>query len=176
MVVTKRLGLNSESAMSIANREFELDLEQLSPKEEMIDLFNSLVAYGRKMLIVSDSYYRKDQIELIMRCNRISTNCTLYVSSDIGLRKDIGNIWPFIIKEKKLSHPGDMIHIGDNVRSDAQIPGDFGIATIHILNPYDKWLAVGMNDVCVEDTHIHQRDIIKWGPLISSLGSYPFFY
>ena len=66
------------------------------------------------------------------------------------------------------------LHVGDNVRADAQLCGDFGFQTMHILNPYDKWLIAGFEDVFSKE-NVTEKDILKWGPLICSFGRYPFF-
>ena len=64
--------------------------------------------------------------------------------------------------------------MGDNVRSDAQICGDFGLQNIHILNPIDKWKLAGFGQMVSLDSST-ENETLKWGPQISNLGRYPFF-
>ena len=94
----------------------------------------------------------------------------LFVSADIKKRKDAGTMWTYI-KSLTEAEGKSFIHVGDNVRSDAQICGDFGLQNVHILNPMDKWKIAGFDIPALDN----EQDILKWGPLISNVGRYPFF-
>jgi FMN phosphatase YigB (HAD superfamily) len=99
----------------------------------------------------------------------------LMVSSDLGKRKDAGTMWSFV-KEKLEKSQKSHIHIGDNVRSDAQICGDFGLANMHVLNPNDKWQAAGFQNTNNKSgDKFDEANVLKWGKLKSNLGRYPFW-
>ncbi|MCV6071259.1 hypothetical protein OFP26_37365, partial [Escherichia coli] len=66
------------------------------------------------------------------------------------------------------------VHIGDNAVADAQLPGDFGLANLHILNPIDKWQAAGWDNPFAGGNELNEQQILKWGPLISQFGRFPF--
>jgi len=68
-----------------------------------------------------------------------------------------------------------IIHVGDNVISDAQVCGDHGILNMHILHPNDKWLAAGMPANAVTQDKLDIDNIIKWGGLMSKQSRFPFF-
>ena len=67
------------------------------------------------------------------------------------------------------------IHVGEKVRSDAQICGDFGLANMHLRQPIDKWQAAGFTPVLESSDTLDEHKILKWGKLVGNLGRYPFF-
>jgi predicted HAD superfamily hydrolase len=96
------------------------------------------------------------------------------VSSDNGLRKDNGTVWNHI-KKNNLIDLSKHLHIGDNVVSDTQVPGDFGFKTSHMMNPMDKWITMGNNPI--EDSNIifNDKKVIFFGSLIAKNGLNPYF-
>ncbi len=161
-------------ALHWADLEFEFDMAQISPKTEMVDIIHRLSEMGRRIWFVTDTYYTERQIAHLLQSIGIVIPHKLFVSTALGKRKDSGTMWQYIrdlVSELNTSY----IHIGDNVRSDAQICGDYGLANMHILHPADKWQAAGMptNDACFD--RLNMQDVYKWGPLLSRFGRYPFF-
>ena len=53
-----------------------------------------------------------------------------YVSSDLGKRKDFGDMYDYILQDLKI-HPSRIIHIGDNTLSDWSIPYSKGIKLLN---------------------------------------------
>lgn len=155
------------------NKEFYFDLDMVLPKDEMVEIVKRLSLSQKEIWFVTDIYYTKKQIELMLRKIGIAVPYRLFVSSDLGKRKDAGTMWSYI-KELVTASGENYIHVGDNVRSDAQICGDFGLQNIHILNPIDKWKLAGFSKIASLESPSEQ-DILKWGPQISNLGRYPFF-
>lgn len=154
-------------------QEFSHDLSMIQPKNEMVELFNQLSQSEKNLFIISDTYYTPHQIEKMLRKVGVHGRYQLLVSSEEQKRKDNGTMWRYMkeqVTEKEIS---SLIHIGDNVRADAQIPGDLGFSTFHILHPNDKWLACGFPDVISSAEKLNEVYILKWGSLISDNGRYP---
>ena len=156
---------------AMAELEFEMDLEECQPKEEVLALFNSLIEGGKKVLLVSDTYYSTAQIERLLYHIGARHPDQMWVSSENGLRKDNGSLWRELA-EKTIAKGIKVAHIGDNVVADAQIPGDFGFQSLHILNPIDKWKAMGLPGGLAHD-EMYEPEIKKWGRLICANGRYP---
>ena len=60
-----------------------------------------------------------------------------YVSSDLGKRKDFGDMYDYILQDLKI-HPSRIIHIGDNTLSDWSIPYSKGINVINYSKNSDR--------------------------------------
>ena len=168
--LAKALNIDIEVAKEWAEREFYFDLDMSLPKDEMVKIVHELSAIGRDIWFVTDIYYTKDQISKMLRKIGISVPYTLLVSSELRKRKDAGTMWTYV-KDQVAELGKSFVHVGDNVRSDAQICGDFGLQNVHILNPLDKWVIAGFKapDFDRED-HIQ-----KWGSIIGNFGRYPYF-
>lgn len=168
--LAKTLNIDTEVAKEWAEKEFYFDLEMSLPKDEMVKIVHELNAMGKDIWFVTDIYYTKDQISKMLRKIGISVPYTLLVSAELRKRKDAGTMWTYV-KDQVAKLGKSFIHVGDNVRSDAQICGDFGLQNVHILNPLDKWAIAGFKapDFDSED-HIQ-----KWGSIIGNFGRYPYF-
>lgn len=163
-----------EQALEYMHIEFGFDLEQIKAKDEMVSIVYRLADLGRVIWFISDIYYTESQVVAMLKKIGMTIPYRLFVSSELGLRKDNGTMWQHIknlLSNDKLSH----IHIGDNVRADAQICGDFGLTNMHVLHPVDKWQALGFDPVFRKDNHLDEAEILKWGKLVANTGRYPFF-
>jgi predicted HAD superfamily hydrolase len=60
----------------------------------------------------------------------------LFLSNEIELRKDTGELYEYVFSQYGIS-PEEMLMIGDNERSDWQIPCDKGVVGIHVLKPLE---------------------------------------
>ncbi|WP_196137739.1 rhamnan synthesis F family protein [Aliikangiella sp. G2MR2-5] len=152
--------------------EFEFDLDMCLAKNEMVNLANTLSHNGTEIWLITDTYYRQSHIEKMLKKIGLVSPCKLFVSSAMGMRKDNGTMWNHIRSLTK-DNGKSYIHVGDNVRSDSQLCGDLGMMNVHILNPYDKWIAAGFDDVL--SGPIDEKKTIKWGRLVCNFGRYPFF-
>tara|TARA_Y100000780_G_C13687841_1_gene418335 strand:- start:2488 stop:3765 length:1278 start_codon:yes stop_codon:yes gene_type:complete len=167
------IGVNTDETTKWLEKEFHYDLSMAMPKDEMVEIVKQLALNKKEIWFVTDIYYTKQQIETMLRKIGIAVPYRLFVSSDLGKRKDSGTMWTFIkelVQQANKSH----IHVGDNVRSDAQICGDFGLQNVHILHPEDKWKLAGFSQIAKLDNP-SENEILKWGPQISHFGRYPFF-
>ncbi|WP_251978357.1 rhamnan synthesis F family protein [Salinicola avicenniae] len=168
------LDVDSDLARSWMEQEFELDLEMIRPKDEMVELFNHLAAQGHILWVISDSYYNREQVGLMLRKAGVAAAYRLMVSSEEQARKDNGTMWAKVKQDLANEGVQRHLHIGDNVVADAQMPGDMGLTTFHILHPMDKWRALGFPHVLNGADALDEMQILKWGRLISEVGRNPF--
>ena len=71
-------------------------------------------------------------IEECLQNNGISGWNMLFLSNEIGVRKDSGELYDHVFSYYGIA-PAEMLMVGDNERSDWQIPGDKGAVCIHVL-------------------------------------------
>lgn len=166
------LSWSDAEAKHYAEIEFSYDLEMIQSKDEMVSILNTLLAKGKEIYVISDTYYTEEQIIKMLSKANVPNGYKLFVSSELGMRKDNGTMWSHI--KETLPEGKSFVHIGDNAVADAQIPGDFGLQNLHILNPLDKWQAAGWDNPLQGNNKLNEQQIKKWGPLISDFGRYPF--
>lgn len=116
------------------DEEISMEILSVKPRSQVIELFNFAVKSGKRVVLASDMFLQKESIETMLRDCGISGWDMFYLSSEIGLRKDRGNMYQHILQEEGLT-PSQLLMIGDNERSDFQIPADMGIRTVHVVKP-----------------------------------------
>ncbi len=169
-------GIIEESQVEeLSDLEFELDLSMIRPKEKMVEFVNRLGGEGKEIYIITDTYYTSKQIDRLLAVSGIVAPYKLFVSSDNGMRKDTGAVWSHLSKYlKKHEKMGEFVHIGDNVGSDSQIPGDFGLRTLHILAPKDKWQALNLPVLSDIESLDNLKEAKRWGLLVAKTGQNSF--
>lgn len=115
-----------------ANREIELEIRSVRARPQAIDLLRFALDAGKRVILASDMFLPRSAIEAMLeRCGAMGWD-KLYLSCEIGVRKDSGRLYGYILETEKIV-PDEMVMIGDNERSDFQIPADMGIRTIHLV-------------------------------------------
>ena len=92
------------------------------------DIFEYCEKKKKTIIITSDMYLDEKTIKEILKKNNIKYY-KLYLSSSIGKTKNSGSLFKFIIKDLGIK-PKELIHIGDNKKSDFFVPKRLGIKSI----------------------------------------------
>jgi FMN phosphatase YigB (HAD superfamily) len=110
--------------------ECELDAERsvLTPNRQIAARIASLRASGARIIFASDTYLPREfvQSELI-RHGVAADSDGIYVSSAVGLTKESGALFKYILQQEKITPP-EMRHCGDNPGSDYGVPKRLGIS------------------------------------------------
>lgn len=172
--LASRLEISNTDAENLLTREFEIDLGMIMAKDEMVEAFNTLGSAGHILWVISDTYYNREQVGLILKKVGINAPHRLLVSSAEQKRKDNGTMWDMVKADLIREGASNHIHVGDNVVADCQIPGDRGISSVHILHPLDKWKALRLPEIAEASFSLDEEKILKWGKLMSCVGRVPF--
>lgn len=130
----KLTNINERIAQEILTIEEDIEQKSLRRREDGVALLNAAIASGKKVVLISDMFLSKETITRSLHDLKISGWDELFVSSEIGCRKDSGQLYKHVM-EKFDIQPQQMLMIGDNERSDWQIPTDLGMSTFHVLKP-----------------------------------------
>lgn len=131
----KSMHWSEEEMNDYLQEEINLERELLSPRRDMVDLWNALREEGKRLILVSDMYLPRDIIEDILSKNGISGYEALYISCEEGLRKDDGSLWEKVLSDYRGQN---LAHVGDNLQSDWQELSDRNEKTCWIMNPRDE--------------------------------------
>ena len=138
--------LSKEEIQYLQNIEVIVERNSVGLREEAAKLL-SLLSKNNNIVLSSDMFLPLDIIRDILDEHDIHGYTNIFVSSSTGIRKDTGEFYKYILKEYSLE-PSDIAVVGDNERSDAQIPGDMGMLPIHVLRPVEiarghpRWAAL----------------------------------
>ncbi|PTN12111.1 rhamnan synthesis F family protein [Nitrosomonas aestuarii] len=129
-------GLSPENIEKLRHLEEITEMRAVAPRTEVIALLYTAIALGKHVVLASDMYLPKSTIEAMLKENGITGWHRLYVSSDLGLRKDTGDLYRHLLSEEQVT-PNTVMVIGDNEHSDIQIPGNMDMKLCHILRPVE---------------------------------------
>ena len=121
----QKCDINTEKIKKI---EVEVEKKLCFLNEEIKEILDYCKDTGKKIVIISDMYMPKKVIEEILYDNGVYYDY-LYVSSEYGKRKSRGSLFDFALNDIEIEAK-EVIHIGDNWKSDYLIPRCKGISSI----------------------------------------------
>lgn len=153
----KRSKLSAQAVKFLRDLEERIEINSISARHEGIALYRLALTSSKRVVLASDMFLSKSVIESLLQQNGISEWHELYLSSDIGLRKDSGSLYHHLLMRENVE-PASALMVGDNERSDLQIPADMGMRTLHIMRPVE--LARGLPRFsALIDSHMQKNDI-----------------
>ena len=148
--------------------EWETDYALCLPRREVCDVFKTAYEMGKKVYVVSDSYYRKEQIiKLLEKCG-ITEYTDVLVSCEYGFGKTLG--LHRVLREKEADK--SILHIGDDIVADVEYAKKEGIDTYRIYSGRSLLEATGM--LGLEEEMVSYSDRLKAGMLVARLFNSPF--
>lgn len=113
--------------------EWEIDCGLVVPRREVCRLLSDLEARGKKVYIVTDSYYNKKQIIRILKKCGITHYTDVFVSCEYGVGKTQGLFQEF----KETVDVWSYLHIGDDVAADLESAEKNGISACRLYSGID---------------------------------------
>ncbi|HEX7852812.1 MAG TPA: rhamnan synthesis F family protein [Sphingobium sp.] len=167
----------SQAAISLAHKlEWEIEARCLIPRSDMIELVRIAKDNGTRVIVVSDSYMPRRFFEEVLAQHGIDDLFDeIHVSSEVGLRKDRGDIWPWIKTNEAEGHR--FYHVGDNEYSDIQNPLREALGNIYVINTTMLAQLCGLGPL--EDWRVKApawRDGILHGPVVARLCNDAFLH
>jgi FMN phosphatase YigB (HAD superfamily) len=115
--------------------EKRIDLGALRPRTEVIAVLEAAHALGKRIVLMTDTYYEEADIRAILSGAGIADRfAALYVSNAVGARKDRGDLWRHV-EEAEAVPRARWLHVGDNEHSDIQAACDRRIPYLHVAHP-----------------------------------------
>jgi FMN phosphatase YigB (HAD superfamily) len=160
----------SEEATARASRlEQEVDRAFLVPRAAVVGLLRRARAAGKRVILVSDSYYRRAFFEeVIERFGWSGLVDDIYVSSEYAARKGTGALWTVVSSRERLADKR-FVHIGDDPRSDVEMARAVGLRCVLIPGPPTLVAEHGIRHEAGRDW----RADILLGPLYARWGGDP---
>lgn len=111
--------------------EIAMEIRLCTINYAMADIYKFCVRKKKKIQITTDIYLPYETILEILKKTGITDWDNVWVSSKIGCTKVTGKLFEYELNKLKIS-ARELIHIGDNKRSDYAIPKNMGIHAIRI--------------------------------------------
>lgn len=106
-----------------ADYEFDVEKHICYANPYTLELFNKLLENGKEVIIITDMYYSKKQIEEILKACNIKGYKELYVSNEYKKSKRNHDLFQVVAPKYKGKK---VIHIGDNYSSDIEPLSEIG--------------------------------------------------
>tara|TARA_B100000700_G_scaffold254648_1_gene286983 strand:+ start:4769 stop:8074 length:3306 start_codon:yes stop_codon:yes gene_type:complete len=132
----QKFKLNNDATYELSNLEHGLDVNLCMPRKSGMDIYNYAVSKNKKIIIISDIFYSSAFVKELLSNANITHYHKLYVSSETHLLKHTGNMFSYVKKDLDIANK-NVLHIGDNLRSDIEKAKDHGLNTLHIERSYD---------------------------------------
>jgi FMN phosphatase YigB (HAD superfamily) len=114
------LELQTEAALLYANKEMDVWIRLASE-------------YRKRIIVVSDTYFAKEELFLLMRSKiqNFSLIDAVYTSADTGVLKASSNLFGHLLQAEKID-AADILHVGDNIVSDSVMAKKWNIETLYV--------------------------------------------
>ena len=158
------------SADVLAQMEWELEKQVILPRYRMVELFCKAVAFGKPVYIITDTYYRRNQIEEVLDICGIRGYTDVFVSCEYGVSKTHG-LYELYLKGKNAA---SCLHIGDDAVADIEMPPKQGMGTFRIYSGFDLMETLG--GLGLEETMETLSDRLKVGMFNARMWNNPFCF
>lgn len=125
---------SDEELERISKAELECEYQLLRARKSTQELFYLAKQLGKKVIIVSDIYLSFDFITAMLAHCGYEGYDKLYLSSEYKLTKSSGRLYQVVLNDFKEQGimPSEILHIGDNERSDIASAKRQGLSAAHI--------------------------------------------
>lgn len=132
-----------------AIKEYEKQLEIFYTKERKTikHIYKIAKSLDKRVIFVTDMYLDRPTIEKILSKNGYAAYEKLYISSECRKLKSSGKLYDYVLDDLKIS-PEKILHIGDDMQKDINIPNEKGMDTYNIPKALDRFIHDGWRKGC----------------------------
>lgn len=161
-------GVKDISAKSLAELEFKIDLSTITTRKAVCDIFNSIIQSGKKVIITTDCYYKKEQMEKLLDAVSITGYDKLFISCEY----DTSKTQHLFDEVSAYAEGSSILHVGDDEAADIKAAVAKGFDTYRLYNGMALYDSLG--GLGTEDKAGTLSDRLKLGLIISRLFNSPF--
>ncbi|SOZ68305.1 conserved hypothetical protein [Cupriavidus taiwanensis] len=133
-ILCRNLLLPVEAKTDLYEKELEVERALLHPRTIGIELVKFARSKGKRVIVVSDTYFNLQFVSEIIENLKISVDC-VYVSSDFDETKESGKLYATV---KLKENDARILHIGDSLRSDYHSAKKAGISAVWLKSNFDQ--------------------------------------
>lgn len=119
--------------------EIECEFQTLIVNKEILELYDYAISVGKIVVFTSDMYFDRNTIRSLLEKKEVGGFSDLFISCDVKKRKSDGLLFDHVRSFYNVSC-GEVFHIGDNKKSDYEIPRAKGIHAFHYESPRERFV------------------------------------
>lgn len=154
----------------LARMEWEIDLSLCVPRKKLCEILEKLKEEGKEIYIVSDTYYTKKQLEILLADCGISFYTDIFASCEYGT----GKTQELFLRLKDRIGKRPCVHIGDDAIADAESAKRHGIMPFRIFCGLELFEEAGYLGLWEQDDSLSNR--IRLGMFVANLFNNPFLF
>ncbi len=170
--VLRMCGGSFIDAGELADREWDIDRSVMLPRLAMRDIFRKCISMGKKVVVTTDTYYRKDQIACLLEEFGFDGYDALFVSCEERTAKTM-KLFNALIRYHEGSSEG-ILHVGDDEFADVESPEKFGIRVCRVFS--GTYLYERLGGLGIDPVISGLSDRFKAGLFISRIFNDPFVF
>lgn len=133
-VVETLLGLKERTREQLIELELDYEATVLQPNRALEQWVGKVAGLGTEIVLLSDMYLHSDHIRRLLEAAGILSDQPLISSADEKVTKHSGTAYTRLIENADV-RPEEIMHIGDNLRSDYQMARRAGIRSAYLPVP-----------------------------------------
>lgn len=134
MIYNELTQYNDKVKNRLKELEEKCEVENCVPNPPMIEVLHWCKMHRKKIVVITDMYLSRDVLNRILTKIGVTYDY-LFISSEEGCTKRTGNLFNIVLKKMSIS-PSEIIHIGDDINNDINMPQTKGISSIlRLINP-----------------------------------------
>ena len=146
--------------------EINTEKQLLTKNNEIFEIYKKLKKNGYKIIVTSDMYLPHEIINEILHENGYENFEKIYLSSEIKKTKSTGSLFKHILEDLNIKN-SEIIHIGDNIKSDFIRPKLLGIKSLKINKRANKNKKI---ELLITERFIECNNIQKTNDYFSEFG------
>lgn len=170
--IGKQTSLSKRTIEEIKQLEKDIDLQLCVARQDIKKLYEYCIESGKKVYLISDMYYGKEDIKCILsKCGITLTDDEhIWISCERKKDKISGSMWIEYLNhfEKKIS----CLHIGDNLKGDIENPIKQGIDACYVMSGKDMFMNSSISELATEINTV--SDSVCLGLVVARLFNSPF--
>ncbi len=123
----------------VKKAEEELEVKFSQCRNTVYELYELAQLAGKKIIFISDMYLTKKTLVKILGKNGYFNYDRIFVSSEYGVLKNTGRLFKKVLEELDCNS-SNILHIGDNEKSDCSVATELGLETIFIPKAMDVFM------------------------------------
>lgn len=136
----KNTNFSKDDIDILMHKELELEKQMLTVRKDIFEIYKYAISLGKRVIATSDMYIPSQFLKDILVSKGYSNIKEVYVSCEVGKRKDEGTLFEYVLQKEKITDPSTVVHIGDNFYSDYKIPIEKGITALYYPSIWNKLL------------------------------------
>lgn len=169
--LAKRINISEELAKIFMEYENQALIELCVQREDVYKIYDAMVYRDKKIVFVDDTYYSAETVKnLLWHCGYNKFD-DLWLSCEKGKRKDKDELWDDFFEAYS---DINIVHVGDNPRSDWQTVYDRGKNAFWVMNGYDEFCMSKYYEEYKDMMDENFDNAMKLGEIINEKFNSPF--